>query len=131
MFSGMTRFMDFQRNLGIASNILAKRLGEFVEAGIFELRPDADGGRAEYVLTRKGRDLQPVIVALTEWGDSWAPPEDRSVFYEHVGCGGRVMLKMECERCGETRPAADAEVRRGRRLPDPRRTRAGTEDRPA
>src|SRR4051794_25667494 len=67
MFAGATRFTDFQRSLGIAPNILTKRLADFVEAGIFELRP-GDAGHAEYQLTGKGLDLQPVIVALTAWG---------------------------------------------------------------
>jgi hypothetical protein len=40
--------------LGIAPDTLTKRLGEFVEAGIFELRPGDAGGHAEYVLTAKG-----------------------------------------------------------------------------
>jgi len=38
MFAGMTRFTEFQRSLGVAPNILTKRLAEFVEAGLFELQ---------------------------------------------------------------------------------------------
>lgn len=106
MFAGMTRFTEFQRSLGIAPNILARRLEEFVAAGLFEPRPGATGGHAEYLLTRKGLELKPVIVALTEWGDRWAAPDGRPVTYEHEGCGGRVALKMECTRCGE-RPAVE------------------------
>src|SRR2546429_3883903 len=117
MFAGITRFTDFQRNLGIAPNILTKRLGEFVEAGIFELR-SADGDRyAEYVLTPKGRELQPIVVALTEWGDRWAAPDGPPVTYEHDGCGGRVALKLECERCRGGPPAAGGKVRLSRRPP--------------
>src|SRR5690242_7037611 len=68
MFTGMTRFSQFQHSLGVAPNILAKRLTEFVEAGLFELRPGEGGRHAEYLLTAKGLDLKPVIVALSEWG---------------------------------------------------------------
>ena len=71
LFAGTSRFTDFQRTLGISPNILTKRLDDFVAAGIFELRRD-EGRHAEYVLTSKGRDLRPVIVALTRWGDHWA-----------------------------------------------------------
>lgn len=102
MFQGMTRFTDFQRSLGIAPNILAKRLAEFVDAGILEPRPGSGGRHAEYVLTRKGLELQPVIVALSEWGDRWGPATDMPVGFLHEECGGRVELTLECERCGHT-----------------------------
>ena len=125
MFGGITRFTDFQRSLGVAPNILAKRLGEFVEAGIFELRPGHVGSHAEYVLTGKGLDLQPIIVALTEWGDCWAAPDGRPVTYEHEGCGGRVALKMECRRCGQTPPATGVKARVARRFRHERHTKAG------
>ncbi|MGH6656846.1 MAG: winged helix-turn-helix transcriptional regulator [Actinocrinis sp.] len=102
MFAGMTRFTEFQRSLGIAPNILAKRLAEFVEAGLFEQRGAGEGGHAEYVLTKKGLDLQPVIIALTEWGDRYAAPDGRPIAYEHEGCDGSVVLKVECAKCGES-----------------------------
>ncbi len=115
MFAEMTRFTDFQRALGIAPNVLTKRLGEFVEAGIFELRPGAAGGHSEYVLTDKGRDLMPIVVALTEWGDRWAvPPEGPPLKYVHEGCGGRVALKLECTRCGEQPAPTRVSVRLAR-----------------
>jgi len=120
MFSGTTRFMDFQRSLGIASNVLSKRLGDLVEAGIFELRAGGDGRHPEYALTGKGHDLQPVIVALTEWGDRWAAPDGRPVTYEHEGCGGRVALKMECTRCGGSPSARHIRARLDRRFRDAR-----------
>ena len=111
MFAGMTRFTEFQRSLGVAPNILTKRLAEFVEAGLFELRPGNGGGHAEYVLTDKGRDLQPVIVALTEWGDRWAAPDGPPISYEHEDCGGRVALKTQCTDCGENPPPAGVKAR--------------------
>lgn len=102
MFARMTRFTEFQRALGIAPNILTKRLAEFVEAGLFELHTGEGGGHAHYVLTAKGLDLKPVIIALTEWGDRWAAPDGPPVDYQHTGCGGHAALHMECTACGET-----------------------------
>jgi DNA-binding HxlR family transcriptional regulator len=116
MFSGTTRFTDFQRSLGVAPNILAKRLADFVDAGIFELRPADDGTFAEYVLTDKGRELQPVIVALTEWGDRWAAPDGPPVTYLHEGCGGRIRLRTECKACGETPAPTAVKARLGARF---------------
>ena len=74
MFGGCTRFSDFQKSLGIATNVLAKRLEDFVAAGLMQHRePQARGDQAEYVLTQKGMELKPVIIALAAWGDRWVP----------------------------------------------------------
>lgn len=71
MFRGFTRFSEFQRSLGIATNVLAKRLDSLVASGIFQESAPSGGGHREYRLTRKGLELMPVIIALTEWGDRW------------------------------------------------------------
>jgi DNA-binding HxlR family transcriptional regulator len=111
MFAGTTRFTDFQRSLGVASNVLAKRLDSFVAAGLFELRPSLATGHAEYFLTPKGLDLKPVVIALTEWGDRWAAPDGPPVTYEHEDCHGRVELRMRCTRCDQDPPAAKVGAR--------------------
>ena len=75
LFAGATRFSDFHKGLGIATNILTSRLDGLVEAGIMERRGYAQNPELhEYLLTDKGRELAPVIVALSEWGDRWAAP---------------------------------------------------------
>jgi DNA-binding HxlR family transcriptional regulator len=74
MFRSYTRFSQFQKSLGIATNILAKRLEGFVAAGIMEHQPGSAGEPAEYLLTRKGLELKPAIIALTQWGDKWVKP---------------------------------------------------------
>lgn len=105
LFTGATRFTEFQRALGVAPNILSSRLDRFVEAGLMETRPLSDDHETrEYVLTDKGRDIQPVIIALTEWGDRWAAPDGPPITYEHEDCGGRVHVHLSCENCG-TEPA--------------------------
>ncbi|MCP4328488.1 MAG: helix-turn-helix transcriptional regulator [Alphaproteobacteria bacterium] len=71
-FHGIRRFDEFQRDLGIASNVLAERLAKLVRGGVFEKRRAAEDGRSfEYRLTEKGLDLYPVLVALAVWGDRW------------------------------------------------------------
>ncbi|MFN8622145.1 MAG: helix-turn-helix domain-containing protein [Chloroflexota bacterium] len=75
MFRGYTRYSQFQKSLGVATNVLATRLDDFVAAGLMERHGDGTPGEpVEYVLTRKGLELKPVIVALTEWGDRWVRP---------------------------------------------------------
>lgn len=67
---GLRRFGEFQRSLGLAKNILAARLRNLVEHGILETVPASDGSAyQEYALTRKGRALFPVIVALRQWSE--------------------------------------------------------------
>ncbi len=109
LFGDVTRFSDFQRSLGVAPNILAKRLNDLVAAGILALREPKRGARPDYVLTKKGRDLMPIVVALTKWGDKWAAPDGAPVAFDHDGCGGRIEQRLVCSRCAE--PAAVSDVR--------------------
>jgi len=70
--SGVRRFSDFQKSLGLAKNILSARLKKLVACGIMEQVPASDGSAyQEYALTQKGRDLFPAIVALRQWGESY------------------------------------------------------------
>ncbi|MCR6736331.1 MAG: helix-turn-helix transcriptional regulator [Afipia sp.] len=66
---GTRRFSQFQKNLGVAKNILTVRLRTLVTEGILEMKPAADGGAyQDYVPTAKARGLFPVLVALRQWG---------------------------------------------------------------
>ncbi|MBK6656914.1 MAG: helix-turn-helix transcriptional regulator [Proteobacteria bacterium] len=71
-FFGARRFGEFERNLGIAKNILTARLRRLVEHGVLERSAaGTTGDRHEYHLTPKGQALLPVLVALREWSDEW------------------------------------------------------------
>jgi DNA-binding HxlR family transcriptional regulator len=79
-FNGVTRFDQFQENLGIAPNMLARRLNSLVEAGLLERRRYSERPpRDEYVLTEAGRDFRPVLWALLAWGNKHFAPEGKSV----------------------------------------------------
>lgn len=72
---GRRRFEEFQESLGIARNILSRRLKRLVAAGLLEKRLYAERPRRhEYRLTDKSRDLFPVLTALAAWGNRWAVP---------------------------------------------------------
>jgi DNA-binding HxlR family transcriptional regulator len=119
VYRGTTRFVDFQRDLGMASNILAKRLDGFVAAGLMELRRYSERPEHhEYLLTDKGRELQTVVVALTAWGDRWAAPNGPPILYEHAGCGGAIHTQLHCSTCGDVETGADLIARRGPGMPD-------------
>src|SRR5881394_89406 len=67
---GLTRFDQFQRSLDIAPNMLMRWLNGLVEAGLLERRRYSERpSRDEYVLTARGRDFRPVVVALYVWGN--------------------------------------------------------------
>ena len=77
---GLTRFDQFQESLGIAPNILTRRLKSLVEAGLLERsRYSERPPRYEYVLTQAGRDFRPVLWAFVAWGNKHFAPEGASV----------------------------------------------------
>src|SRR5919205_1533153 len=79
-FYGLTRFDEFQKSLGIAPNMLTRRLNAMVEAGMLERRRYSERPpRDEYVPTARGRDFQPVLIALLAWGNKHFAPEGASV----------------------------------------------------
>lgn len=79
-FQGLTRFDAFQASLGIAPNMLARRLKHLTESGLFERRLYRERPkRYEYLLTAKGRDFFPVIAAMLAWGNRHLAPEGVSV----------------------------------------------------
>ena len=113
LFGRVTRFGDFQHNLGIATNVLTSRLDSFVASGIMERE-----GSADYILTTKGRALTIALISLTEWGDAWASPVDPPILYRHTACGdGAVHAVAACEACGVV-PAEEIGVRLGPGMPD-------------
>ncbi len=72
MFLGTTRFADFQRNLGIAKNILSARLQKLEEHGIISKRRlNTETSWNEYLPTEAGTDLLIVLCAMVQWGDRW------------------------------------------------------------
>jgi DNA-binding HxlR family transcriptional regulator len=103
LFLGAHRFDQIQLHLGIARNVLAARLKRLVEHGLIEKRQyQAHPPRFEYHLTRKGLDLQPVLIGLMQWGDRYLADADGGpVVLEHRACGRPVRVVAMCEACGE------------------------------
>jgi DNA-binding HxlR family transcriptional regulator len=80
-FMGERTFEGFQRHLGIPRTTLADRLRRLTDDGIVEaVDCGKRGTRFEYVLTPRGRDLHPALVALTQWGDRWVSGEGNEPF---------------------------------------------------
>jgi DNA-binding HxlR family transcriptional regulator len=75
---GIRRFSEFQKNIGLAKNILTVRLRSLVEHGILNTMPASHGSAyQEYVLTPKGHGIFPILVALRQWSEEFdARPEE-------------------------------------------------------
>lgn len=73
-FLGLSRFDEFQKSTGMTRHVLADRLKRLAEGGILERRAYQERPlRHEYVLTERGRDLGPALLALRDWGKAHMP----------------------------------------------------------
>jgi DNA-binding HxlR family transcriptional regulator len=125
---GVRRFDALQSDLGVARNVLQTRLTRLLDQGVLEKRQYQEHPpRYEYMLTEKGLDLWPTIVALMHWGDRYAAPDaGPPVLLEHRGCGGAVDEHRLCSVCGArlTARGALAIAGPGARADHPLRRRA-------
>ncbi len=102
-FYGVTRFEDWQRNLGIGRNVLTERLKRLVAEQMLDRQPyQSNPERFEYRLTEKGRDFFGVLMAMVRWGDRWLDGERGApVRVRHLTCGQLTHAEVVCARCGE------------------------------
>ena len=79
-FQGATKFDEFSQGLGIAPNILSRRLAHLTKSGMFvRRRYNERPPRYEYVLTDRARDFFPVIVALLAFGNKHLAPKGEAI----------------------------------------------------
>jgi DNA-binding HxlR family transcriptional regulator len=85
---GLSRFEEFQKSLGIAPNMLARRLDALVAAGFLERRRySTRPPRDEYRPTERARDFRPVLIALSAFGNRHFAPEGASVVLVNAETG--------------------------------------------
>jgi len=95
-FVGMSRFTDFQSQLGAPPGSIVDRLSILIANGVFETSD------TRYRLTEKGRALFPVLVTALEWAQRWyTAPEGPAVKLTHTTCGRRFRLVLTCDQCSE------------------------------
>ncbi|HUD69533.1 MAG TPA: helix-turn-helix domain-containing protein [Acidimicrobiales bacterium] len=120
-FLGVSRFDDFQRRLGISRNVLHQRLDRLVDADVLVKVPySTKPPRSEYRLTRRGRDLWPVLNAMRQWGDQYAAPNGPPIQVVHTACGSAAPTNVVCSSCGKGVTAKDVAV-----VPGPGRAQGG------
>jgi DNA-binding HxlR family transcriptional regulator len=101
VFSGIRRFDQLTVRTAIPRQVLTDRLDRLLANGVLRRAPYQDPGqrkRFEYLLTDKGIDLYPVLVALQQWGDRYLPgPDGPPTEFVHRDCGERLDLVLRCE----------------------------------
>lgn len=101
-FLGTRRFNDFERELGVARNILSIRLKKLVEAGLLERKPSASDRRVvEYRLSDTGKSLFPVLVALTQWAGQCLCDDSEPVRFIERASGDEIAPVTVHNRKGE------------------------------
>ena len=107
---GVHRFARIAGYTGASRDILADRLRKLESAGVIERRLYSEHPpRHEYHFTEAGRELFPVMLALSQWGDKWAV--DAPALTRRHSCGQPVQVDLVCHHCGEpvTRDTIHAE----------------------
>lgn len=113
-FYGLSRFDDFQTSLGIAPNILSRRLATLVETGMLERhRYSARPVRYEYLLTERGRDFRPVLLSMMAWGNRHFAPEGQALELIDKHTGQVAEIELVDRLTGEPITRERHEVRPG------------------
>jgi DNA-binding HxlR family transcriptional regulator len=124
-FMRTRRFDDFTRRLGVAPNILARRLTRLVALGMLTRRPyQKKPLRYEYRLTKKGLDYYPVPLAMLTWAQRWLGDAKRGIILRHTGCGETFTAVLSCGHCAAPASRDDVIVQTTSRPKGGRQTNA-------
>lgn len=111
-FLGTRQFKDFERELGVARNILSTRLKKLVELGLLQRAPSPDDRRVvEYRLTDCARALLPVLVGLSQWAGEWLCDPAHPVRFTERSSGKEVQSVQVLSQAGEPLQARDVIMR--------------------
>lgn len=107
---GARRYADWRDALPISHAVLTRRLATLTDMGVFErVRYQAGNRRLAYTLTKRGRDLWPVLLTIWAWEAAWVPVHvERLPRMVHQGCGQEFTPVLTCGACG--RPVEPRDV---------------------
>ena len=95
---GTNRFGELHRKLGIAPNVLTKRLNSLVDAGLLERRQYRDDKPwYEYHLTEIASELVPAWVMIARLAESRVSGPPRELV--HTSCGEATNPVLTCSAC--------------------------------
>jgi len=72
-FLGVSRFNDFLDHLDIPKATLSSRLAKLVDSGVLR-REEYRTGQSNYLLTKQGEALWPILYGLAAWGEAYHAP---------------------------------------------------------
>ena len=87
VFNGVRRFDDISEHIGVARDVLTRRLTALVDEGVLTKVPYRE----------PGKDLRPMLLALIAWGDEYRSTDGAPLTLTHPDCGAPVHLTMTCE----------------------------------
>ena len=101
VFLGVRRFDQIVARTGAPRDVLTARLRTLVEAGVLErVQYNERPPRFEYHLTQAGRDLQPVLLTLMEWGNRYlSDGKPVPATWTHTECGHDLTPQVTCAHC--------------------------------
>ena len=99
--NGVGRFDDLVSHLGIARNVLSRRLAALTGSDLIirtAYRIEGSRERYEYRLSRAGRELMPLLLAFMAWGDRHLAGDDGPpAVTRHADCGAQVRVLVTCD----------------------------------
>jgi DNA-binding HxlR family transcriptional regulator len=109
------RYRDWMNAGAISNSVLTTRLSLLTDAGMFrrERSPQAPG-RSRYVVTRRGRDVWPILIAMRDWEVQWIHPRNSNIPSAwHRTCGRAFAPILVCGECRVAVHARDVSAHTG------------------
>jgi DNA-binding HxlR family transcriptional regulator len=109
LFLGQRRFDDIQTYTGISPHLLSVRMKRLEKHGIVQRRAyQQHPARYEYLLTEKGIDIWPILIAFKDWSAKWGSwPEGEPLRIRHKACSHITSLSIVCSHCAAPMSARD------------------------
>ncbi|MEO5874963.1 MAG: helix-turn-helix domain-containing protein [Streptosporangiaceae bacterium] len=110
---GVRRYGEWGEALPISHAVLTRRLAALTEMGVFErVEYQTRAKRFEYALTKRGRDLWPILLTIWAWESVWVPEHVELLpLMVHRTCGKEFLPVFGCATCGQ--PAEPREIAGG------------------
>ncbi len=98
LFTRLDSFQTIQKDTQMATNILSERVQILQDKDIITKAKLPQNRHMKYLLTKKGRDICPILLALMEWGDTWYKDSyDQPL--THKPCGNPLVMQVACSAC--------------------------------
>lgn len=113
-FHGLTKFDEFQQNLGLSPTMLVRRLNTLVHHDILYKRRYHDHpARYEYLLTERGQALFPVLLSLLNWGNLFLADSSDNITPIHRSSRRKVLPVLIDQQTGELLTPFNVEINVG------------------